>query len=43
VGWLRHSGRVELVVIGGVRDIVDHTLLIESRQGDEVLETLWRR
>jgi hypothetical protein len=33
----------ELAVLGGVRDIVDHTLVVESRQVDAVLETVWRR
>lgn len=45
--WRRRRNRrtavAELAVMGGVPDIVDHTLVVESRQGDELLETLWRR
>jgi hypothetical protein len=45
--WRRRRSRrtavAELAVIGGVRDIVDHTLVVESRQVDAVLETVWRR
>lgn len=45
--WRRRRSRrtavAELAVIGGVRDIVDHTLVVESRQGDAVLQTLWQR
>lgn len=45
--WRRRRSRrtavAELAVIGGVPDIVDHALIVESRQGDEVLETLWQR
>jgi hypothetical protein len=33
----------ELAVLGGVLDIVDHTLLVESQQGDVVIETLWEQ
>jgi len=33
----------ELAVIRGVRDIVDHTLVVESRQADAVLEKVWPR
>jgi hypothetical protein len=33
----------ELAVLAGVRDIVDYTLVVESRQADAVLETVWRR
>ena len=45
--WRRRRSRraavVELAVDGGVRDIVDHTLIVESRRGAAVLETLWHR
>jgi hypothetical protein len=45
--WRRRRSRrtavAELAVIGGVPDVVDHTLVVESRQRDELLETLWRR
>jgi hypothetical protein len=34
---------VELAVFGGVRDIVDHTIVVESRQGNAVPGTLWQR
>jgi hypothetical protein len=44
--WRRRRSRrtavVELAVDDGVPDIVDHTLLVESRQGDALLETLWQ-
>jgi hypothetical protein len=33
----------ELAVLGCVRDIVDHTLVVESRQGDAALKRLWER
>jgi Family of unknown function (DUF7002) len=42
----RHSRRtavVELAVLGGVQDVVDHTLVVESRRGDAVVEILWQR
>jgi hypothetical protein len=45
--WRRRRSRrkavTELGVLGGVPDIVDHTLVVESRQGDAVHATLWRR
>ena len=45
--WRRRRSRrtavAELAVLGGVRDIVDHTFVVESRQVDAVLETVWRR
>jgi hypothetical protein len=44
--WRRRRSRcaavTELAVIGRVPDMVDHTLLVESRQGDQLLDTLWR-
>lgn len=33
----------ELAVIGGVHDILQHTLLVQRRQGNTVLETIYRR
>jgi hypothetical protein len=45
--WRRRRSRrtavAELAVLAGVPDIVDHTLVVESRQADAVLETVWRR
>lgn len=45
--WRRRRSRrtavAELAVIRGVRDIVDHTLVVESRQADAVLEKVWPR
>jgi hypothetical protein len=45
--WRRRRSRrtavAELAVLAGVQDIVDHTLVVESRQADAVLETVWRR
>jgi hypothetical protein len=45
--WRRHRNRrtavAELAVDYCVPDIVAHTLRVESRQRDEVLETLWAR
>ncbi len=45
--WRRRRSRrtavVELAVDDRVPDIVDHTLIVESRRGDELLHTLWRR
>lgn len=39
----RRTALAELAVLGGVRDTVDQTLVVESRQVDAVLETVWRR
>jgi len=45
--WRRRRSRrtavAELAVDGGVPDIVDHTLLVERRRGDDILETIWER
>jgi len=45
--WRRRRSRrtavAELAVLRGVQDIVDHTLLVESRRGGAVLEILWQR
>jgi hypothetical protein len=45
--WRRRRSRrtavAELAVLAGVQDIVDYTLVVESRQADAVLETVWRR
>jgi hypothetical protein len=32
-----------LAVSGGVPDIVEHTLVVELRQAEAVLATLWQR
>jgi hypothetical protein len=36
----RRTAVAELAVLAGVRDIVDYTLVVESRQADAVLETV---
>jgi hypothetical protein len=45
--WRRRRSRrtavAELAVLDGVRDIIDHTLVVESRRGDAVLRTVWQR
>jgi hypothetical protein len=45
--WRRRRSRraavAELAVLGGVRDIVEHTLVVESRRGDTDREILWQR
>ena len=37
----RRSAVAELAVAGAVPDVVNHTLVVESRQADAVLQTLW--
>jgi hypothetical protein len=45
--WRRRRSRrkavTELAVDRGVPDILEHTLVVESRQGDDVIATIWRR
>jgi len=45
--WRRRRGRadavVELAVDYAVPDIADHTLVVESRRADAILETIWLR
>ncbi len=44
--WRKRRGRsaaavVELAVVGGVPDVVQHTVRVERRRGNELLEVLW--